>query len=129
MIALLPPSSRIVRPRRSPTVLPTWKPIDVDPVNEMSGMRLSWSIRSPIVEPLPTESEKMAGSYPFARATSAAIFVTAMAVKGVVLDGFHRTESPQTAARAVFQLQTAVGKLNDVMTPITPNGCHCSWMR
>ena len=40
-------------------------------------------------------------------------------------DGFQITESPQTSASAVFQLQTATGKLNAVMTPTGPSGCHC----
>ena len=37
--------------------------------------------------------------------------------------------SPQTAASAAFHDQTATGKLNAVMTPIGPSGCHCSIMR
>ena len=52
-----------------------------------------------------------------------------MAVSGVLDDGFHSVASPQTAARALFQAQTATGKLKAVMTPTTPSGCHCSYMR
>ena len=37
--------------------------------------------------------------------------------------------SPQTRASAVFQDQTATGKLNAEMTPTTPSGCHCSIIR
>ena len=54
---------------------------------------------------------------------------TAMAVSGVGSAGFHTTVSPQTAARAAFHDHTATGKLNAVMTPMAPSGCHCSIMR
>ena len=52
-----------------------------------------------------------------------------MAVSGVLLAGFHSVASPQTAAMAAFQLHTATGKLNAEITPTTPSGCHCSYMR
>ncbi len=84
---------------------------------------------SPMVDPRPITSEKIAGSTPFARATSSAILVHAMAVSGVWLEGFHTTLSPHTAAMAAFQLHTATGKLNALITPTTPSGCHCSIMR
>ena len=35
----------------------------------------------------------------------------------------------QMSAMAAFQLHTATGKLNALMTPTTPSGCHCSNMR
>ena len=98
-------------------------------MQETSGIRRSWSSRSPTVEPLPIVSEKTAGSTSLSRQTSSAIFVTAMAVKGVLLAGFQTTASPQTAARALFQLQTATGKLKAEITPTTPSGCHCSYIR
>ena len=44
-------------------------------------------------------------------------------------DGFQIIVSPQTAAIAAFQAQTATGKLKAVMMPIGPSGCHCSYMR
>ncbi len=69
MIALLPPNSRIVRPRRFPTVSATRKPIWVLPVNEINGTRLSMRIRSPTVDPLPTTRENTAGSMSFSRHT------------------------------------------------------------
>ncbi len=53
----------------------------------------------------------------------------ASAVSGVRGDGFQITESPQTSASAVFQLHTATGKLNAVMTATGPSGCHVSSMR
>ena len=53
----------------------------------------------------------------------------ANAVNGVSSDGFHTTVSPHTNAIAVFQAQTATGKLNAVMTPTTPSGCQVSISR
>ena len=44
-------------------------------------------------------------------------------------DGFQIIVSPQTAATMAFQAQTATGKLNAVMIPIGPSGCHCSIIR
>ena len=52
-----------------------------------------------------------------------------MAVSGVLSDGFHTTQSPHTAAIIAFQDHTATGKLNALITPTTPSGCHCSYMR
>src|SRR6185312_7210568 len=57
------------------------------------------------------------------------ICCTAIAVSGVLGDGFQMTQSPQTAAIRAFQDQTATGKLNADMTPTTPSGCHCSYIR
>ena len=53
----------------------------------------------------------------------------AIAVIGVTRLGFQIIASPQTAASIAFQAQTAAGKLNAVMTPIGPSGCHCSIIR
>jgi hypothetical protein len=61
--------------------------------------------------------------------TSAAILVMAIAVRGVRSDGFQTSVSPHTAAIAEFHDQTAAGKLNAVITPTGPSGCHCSYMR
>ena len=54
---------------------------------------------------------------------------TAAAQSGVFSLGFQTTESPQTHASAAFHAHTATGKLNAVMTPTAPSGCHCSIMR
>ena len=61
--------------------------------------------------------------------TSSAILVTATAVSGVCDDGFQTIVSPHTAAMKAFQDQTAQGKLNALITPTMPSGCHCSYMR
>ena len=50
----------------------------------------------------------------------------AIEVRGVIGEGFHTMVSPQTKATAVFQDHTAAGKLNAVMRPTTPSGCHVS---
>ena len=68
-------------------------------------------------------------SQPLARATSLTMSCTATAVSGVNGDGFQIIVSPQTAAIMAFQAQTATGKLNAVMIPIGPSGCHCSSIR
>ena len=49
-------------------------------------------------------------------------------MSGVRSDGFQSVESPQTAARAAFQLQTAPGTLQALMPPTPPSGCRCSTM-
>ena len=61
-----------------------------------------------------------------ARASSA---WQASAVSGVFSDGFHTQALPQTRASAAFHDHTATGKLNALMTPTTPSGCHCSIIR
>ncbi len=50
-------------------------------------------------------------------------------MSGVSSEGFHTTGSPQTRATAVFQDQTAAGKLNAETTPTTPSGCQVSISR
>ena len=44
-------------------------------------------------------------------------------------EGFHTVTLPQIAAMNAFQAHTATGKLNAVMTPTTPSGCHVSMSR
>ena len=71
----------------------------------------------------------MAGSTPLSRHTFSAMRVQAMAVRGTLDEGFQRVESPHTAAMAAFQDHTATGKLKAEITPTTPRGCHCSYIR
>ncbi len=61
--------------------------------------------------------------------TSCTIFWHANAVSGVFSLGFQTTGSPQTKASIAFHAHTATGKLNALMTPTGPSGCHCSIMR
>ena len=97
-------------------------------MNETNGTRGSLIIRSPTTEPGPMVRLKMPVS-PCRFITVLQMFCTAMAVSGVDDDGFHTVVSPQTAASAAFHAHTATGKLNAEMTPTTPSGCHCSYMR
>src|SRR5678815_2533753 len=115
MIPLFPPSSRIVRPKRSATTVPTRFPIRDEPVADTSGILGSFAINSPITEPGPIASEKTAGSTPNSRHTVSAIRMQAIAVRGTLSEGFHKVVSPHTAARALFHAQTAIGKLNAEM--------------
>ena len=50
-------------------------------------------------------------------------------MRGVRSEGFQSTGSPQTRARAAFQLHTATGKLNALITATGPSGCHVSVSR
>src|SRR6202035_3038337 len=54
---------------------------------------------------------------------------TARAHSAVLGEGFHTVALPLIAAKNAFQHQTATGKLNAEITPTTPSGCHCSYMR
>src|SRR5882724_11940141 len=101
----------------------------VEPVAETRGMRRSAASFLPIEGPSPINKQNMAGSAPVCWQTRSAILITAIAVSGVFSDGFQIVESPQIAASAAFQDQTATGKLNAVITATSPSGCHCSIKR
>jgi hypothetical protein len=49
---------------------------------------------------------------------------TASAVSAVSSVGFQITLLPHTTASAAFQLHTATGKLNALITAAGPSGCH-----
>src|SRR3989442_5909918 len=100
-----------------------------EPVAETKEIRVSSANFCPTVLRSPMSSVKIAGSAPVSRQTRSQIFVTAIAVSGVFSDGFQTVASPQTAASAAFHDQTATGKLNAVITAITPSACHCSMNR
>ena len=127
-MALLPPSSNKLLPKRPPTVCPTILPIRVDPVAEIKGTRSSLVINSPTVKS-PFIKLKIPSGKLFSLSTCAISFWQAIALNGVFSDGFHTHTSPQTAASILFQLQTATGKLKAEMIPTIPIGCHCSYMR
>ena len=132
MIPLFPPSSRIVRPRRRATASAARRPMRTDPVKLTSGNRGSLIIRSPIVAPGPITRLKTPSSPPSTWKSAHTWLVTcwtAIAHRATAEAGFQTIVSPQTAAMAAFHDQTAVGKLNAVMMPTAPRGCHCSYMR
>src|SRR5271154_6231564 len=124
-MALFPPSSKSGRQSRCETISETVRPILVEPVAETSGTRVSSASKRPISEP-PTARLQAVGSIPNSRLTCSAIRMQAIAVNGVFSDGFHKVELPHTIASALFQDQTATGKLNAEMIPTNPSGCHCS---
>ena len=127
MMALLPPSSRILRPKRPATAVATFLPIGVEPVKETNGILLSLLSRSPIG--LPITTLEIPSGISLAFNTFARICWQAMAQTGVLDDGFQTHTLPHTRARAAFQLHTATGKLKAEIIPTIPMGCHCSYMR
>ena len=129
IIALLPPSSRMALPNRSPTIFPTLFPTLVEPVAEISGILLSAKKSSPIYLELPATRLMIPSGRLFLSSTFAIMLCTATAQSMVFEDGFHSTTSPQIKASIAFQDQTATGKLKADITPTIPNGCHCSNMR
>ena len=100
----------------------------VEPVAETRATRGSSTNRSATSGPPTTTCDTAAGA-PTSAAACAARACDAGAVRTVFSDGFHTTVSPQTRATAAFHAHTATGKLNDVMSPHTPSGCHTSAMR
>jgi len=93
----------------------------------MATLASSASIRPSSCEPSKT-ALKQSGASSKPATTRSKIACTANAVNGVFSDGFQTTALPQTSASAAFHAQTATGKLNAVMTPHTPIGCHVSRM-
>ena len=124
---LFPPNSSITLPKRLETFSLTCRPTFVEPVNETSEIFLSFIISSPIVSPGPITVLKILGALNLVK-TSLHIFCTAIAQRGVDGDGFQIVVFPQIAAINAFQLQTATGKLNALITPTIPSGCHCSYI-
>ena len=106
------------------------------PVALMSGRRRSASMVSPTSASLPITRPKTSSALPVVglkrscfRITSCATLFMAMAVSGVMSEGFQIMVSPQAAASMAFHAHTAAGKLNAVMMPMVPSGCHCSYIR
>ena len=100
-----------------------------DPVAEISGRFSDDASASPTSAPPMTTHDTPAGTSGMSFITSATMFWHAMAVSGVFSLGFQTTGSPQTHASIAFHAHTATGKLNAVITPIGPSGCHCSIIR
>mmetsp|Transcript_10048 Transcript_10048/g.13659 ORF Transcript_10048/g.13659 Transcript_10048/m.13659 type:complete len:426 (+) Transcript_10048:115-1392(+) len=125
-VALLPPSSRMVRPKRPWTTSLTCLPISEEPVKETRDRRLSLIMCSPTVRPLPMTMEMMAPSMPLASNTSDMIRVMAYVVRHVVDAPFQICVLPQMRERAEFQPATAQGKLKAVMMPTWPRGLYVS---
>ncbi len=128
--ALLPPNSNNDRPSRAATVCATARPMGTEPVAETSGNAGEAAIAWPTSAPVPTSTLATAGGTSSNSAsTSVAIRWQANAHSGVFSEGFQTKVSPHTSASIAFQAHTATGKLNAVMTPTGPSGCHCSVRR
>src|SRR3989338_896518 len=97
----------------------------VEPVKEMSGKRLSSTILLARSLSLEINKENIL-SQPHCCMTSLQICCTANATNGALEEGFQIMVFPQIAAKNAFHAHTATGKLNAVITPIGPKGCHCS---
>ena len=100
-----------------------------EPVAEING-RCGWAANAAPTSASPTTTlVRPTGASANCFATRANKLWHANPHNGVFSEGFQTTGSPQTKAKAVFQAQTATGKLKAVITPIGPNGCHCSISR
>ena len=128
MIALLPPSSSRLLPSRSATRTPICRPTWVEPVNDTSATRRSSTNLPASSVPASMKIWKMAGSEWRSR-TRLQMCCTASEHSAVFGEGFHTVALPVMAARNAFQDHTATGKLKAEITPTTPSGCHCSYMR
>ncbi len=126
--ALLPPSSRISRPKREATTGATARPIRVDPVAETMATP-SWAARPAPTSAPPCRTWLSPSGAPTSAAARRNKASQASAVSGVLSDGFHSTGSPATSASAAFHDHTATGKLNAVITAHGPIGCHVSISR
>ena len=126
--ALLPPSSRIVRPNRAATRGATAAPIRSEPVALTSGTRRSSSSGAAPSASVTTTVFSPSGA-PTSRAARSSNAAAATATSGVLSDGFHTTVLPQTSAIAAFHAHTAAGKLKAEMTATTPSGCQVSISR
>ncbi len=131
IIALLPPSSRMARPKRAATLGPTIAPMRVEPVAETIGTSLRGDQR--LADRRAADDDL---GQPFRRVGAEALegaledlHRRQRAESGVFSDGFQITGSPQTSASAAFQAQTATGKLKAEMTAQGPSGCQVSIMR
>ncbi len=126
--ALFPPSSSSVRPKRPMTTGPIAAPIAVDPVALIRARSVCAAIAIAVSGPPATSSNRPAGA-PHAAAAWRASSIVATDDNRVLSDGFHTTGSPHTMASAAFHDHTATGKLNALITPIGPIGCHVSLRR
>ena len=126
--ALLPPSSRMLRPKRAATRGATSAPMRSEPVALTTATRGSSSSAAELARSASTVTWSDVGAPVSAIARSSSA-VQANEVSGVSSDGFQITLSPHTSASAVFHDHTAAGKLNAEMTATTPAGCQVSMSR
>ena len=127
-MALFPPNSSKLFPKRAPTVCATLLPMAVEPVAETKATRGSSAIHRPTSAPPLSKQETPLGML-FSSSTSLMIRWQAKLQKGAFSLGFQTHTFPQTQAKATFQLQTATGKLKADIIPTIPKGWYCSYIR
>ena len=79
----------------------------------------------PISAP-PTQQVTIPFGKLFFSKTSIIIFIVAIVINAELGPGFQTHMLPQIKARAIFHPNTALGKLNAVITPTIPSGFHYS---
>ena len=109
----------MARAKRAATTGATLAPIAVEPVALTRGTWWLAASAAPTDASPSTTCARCAGASIDAAARSNIAWV-ASAVSGVRSLGFQITLLPHTTARAAFQLHTATGKLNAVMTATGP---------
>ena len=112
--------------RDAETGLP-WTPTAPEPAlfSAGTGRRKAGHFELPPI----TTLDRAAGWPGKCSATRLTMAWQASAQRGVFSEGFQTTVSPHTQASAAFHAQTATGKLNALITPMAPSGCHCSISR
>lgn len=126
IIALLPPSSKIVQPNHLWTISDTCHPTTVEPVKETNEILLSSSICYPTSLPGPTSAKNAPFGIRFLVKTFVIIWAVMIVVSGVELDPFHTVQFPHTKDKQKFLESTECGKLNEVITAVIPRGLNCS---
>ena len=126
---MFPPSSKILRPSREATLAETLRPMFVEPVAEISGIRVSLTKVSAISSFVPMTRLNTPSGISFSRSTLLIMCCNAIEHIGVLGLGFQIETFPQIAAIIAFHDQTATGKLNAVMIPTIPRGWYWSYMR
>lgn len=102
MIALFPPSSSKLRPKRSWTCKATCLPTVVEPVKERRSISRDEAMAVPISAP-PLIREQIEVGREFCFKTRSSSFVMATAVSVVVDAGFQSIAFPQIKPTALFQ--------------------------
>ena len=114
----LPPSS-IERPLSIGAALPKISaPVELSPVNEISGTPGCFTSASPASSPSPLTRLNT----PFGSPASSKISAHRLADSGVNSAGLSTTVQPDASAGASFQLSSMNGVFHGVMRPATPIG-------
>src|SRR5207245_2132693 len=113
----LPPISSETRLSVRPAVWAIWRPTSVEPVNDTRSTPACATSADPASSAPWTTFSTPAGS-----PASSSAPANASPLAGDSSAGFQTTVFPQTSAGRIFQLGTATGKFQAVITPATPTG-------